>query len=601
MACCMAEKYDGWCENEITQIVDGKEYCIFHAPIEHKWITDEKFETKVFEKIKLQESIHYLYEQGDIDKGELGLNKLFFPEVIFPNIRFSFDNNIPVPFEIQFYKCSFLGKADLSDITYGAKVSFKKCKFNQHALFDGVVFLKEVDFTCCDFSEKDYSTDFTQSRFHKKSTFYGCNFNGVTFFKKCKFLSEVDYAPHEGRPLKFEGNAYFDDAEFHAESSFLRCGFKNKLIFDNAIFKKLFEFTHSKVVKSHSSFRNCLFSGKVNFSNSQFLSATFALSTFEDNVFFDFTCFYKILEIQHSNFDRVVSFSAPNYFGKFQVYSSFFTSWVYINDLFFVGEISFDRTICEKKIIMERVTVTEMSFLSTNIESFQFIDCRWGKRALQHVIYDRCKPDHGITYEYIATIYRRLKKIAKDSADEMLASDWHYMEKEMQRKQANSTLKKSTAGINVLILILVLFFISLIFISTPTIPLLMMFSVALVLTCKLLKLRQQTKDSAPTSVHPDWNSVFFLNIYYLISGYGEKPLRALIWLAIFIFLPAFIPLDLTAYHDPQWLKDTVNYLPLMKATSNTSSISILFNGLGRTLITLQAALFAFALRNKLRR
>lgn len=54
--CCMSNKY-GWCEDQDAQIkVDGKRYCIFHAPADHKAINGkpiraEEFNALVFKRI----------------------------------------------------------------------------------------------------------------------------------------------------------------------------------------------------------------------------------------------------------------------------------------------------------------------------------------------------------------------------------------------------------------------------------------------------------------------------------------------------------------------------------------------------------------------
>jgi hypothetical protein len=94
-----------------------------------------------------------------------------------------------------------------------------------------------------------------------------------------------------------------------------------------------------------------------------------------------------------------------------------------------------------------------LSLLGTPIERCHFISCLWPKNDERNVLYDARmvesrgyfkisnfpSVEHWENSEevpppyYLEDLFRRLKKVARDEHDEMLASDWHYNEKEMQR------------------------------------------------------------------------------------------------------------------------------------------------------------------------
>ena len=53
MGCCVGAKYGNWCEGEAIVWEDGErnEYCVFHAPAEHKKVNSQEFSDAFFKKI----------------------------------------------------------------------------------------------------------------------------------------------------------------------------------------------------------------------------------------------------------------------------------------------------------------------------------------------------------------------------------------------------------------------------------------------------------------------------------------------------------------------------------------------------------------------
>lgn len=141
-------------------------------------------------------------------------------------------------------------------------------------------------------------------------------------------------------------------------------------------------------------------------------------------------------------------------------------------------------------------------------------------------------------------MFRRLKKIAADARDEPLASDWHYAEKEMQRRAA----KKNNLW----------FYLG-------------------------------------------------LTAYKWASGYGEAPARATVCLAILLLIPwlaSLLPPDwgwasylAGVFSDPK--------LCIPQTDMETTKALGYWHYLGlkgyQILVLVQAGLFALATRNKMRR
>lgn len=162
MPCCRST----WCKDEKIVYTDKKknEYCIFHAPKEHKGKTLIEFNSLVFEKIKKSKK-----ENVPCD----------LSETIFPgSIDFTeFSNDNPLP-ELNFSKTIFNGKANFKWVTFSRKVDFWRTKFFGETDFYSVNFNGEADFNHTTFSDEADS----------EGTIFNINFEGATFDEKTNFL-----------------------------------------------------------------------------------------------------------------------------------------------------------------------------------------------------------------------------------------------------------------------------------------------------------------------------------------------------------------------------------------------------------------------------
>ncbi len=392
---------------------------------------------------------------------------------------------------IDFSQTTFIGKASFRNVTLGA-VNFRNAIFNNTADFSCTTLKGNTDFGGARFSG---DAIFQEGIFNEDGIFYQTIFAGVTIF----------------RNSSFNKSAVFSKATFNEDTSFSLVTFSLDADFDNAIFK----------------------------SDANFYSTNFAGSTLFNSVFF-----------------TAASFNASK-----------FEKTAYFSDTRFAGG-DFQNCHVGDRLEFDRADLRGLSLLGAPIESFRFISCRWPKNYTRNITFDarrvnkqgyfdihnmdEVKPwseeEKAPEHILLEDLFRRLKKRAKSEEDEMMASDWHYNEKEMQ----------------------------------------------------LLRFAEPDKGLLWTGRISNFLLFQILTAYKMFSGYGEAPLRALLCLLIFTLLPLIAEVP----HSPEFFQGgMLNYLPLVKEPppNEISIFGRLWMITWQLIITIQAALFGFALRNKFRR
>jgi len=566
----MAEKY-GWCADDKETIeIDGKKYCIFHAPVEHKKRFKTNFTTSVLKKIDsadkiLQQIFKHLKNANTITVAQL-LAPMNNPTVcdfsgtIFPQITFNAEKRKSK------YK-SFLSMLNFSKAVFTGRTDFSNCEFNGAVYFDNCEFKESVFFsTPIEFNNHKNSI------FKKNASFIETIFHGTATFSGCIFEDNINL-----HLAKFEHSTLFNQTYFKKQIIGINTSFYERVSFSDSHINKLF-------------FGNTVFKGMTLFSDSNYNQLLLAECSFEKIVIFDNSTFSVA-----AKFDR-----------------SCFYSWAYFREITFGGKVSFQDSICEKEIVIEGTDLSSVPFAKTNIESFKFIECKWGKNKFSPTYDEINQIKQKTTNEQLEEIYRRLKKNAHNNADEMQTSHWHFREKEMQR-----ILKKDTKWIPDIIIPLfsiLFFFVGLWILKVSSLQYWSIVPSFIFITFSFFLFIDTKKRSA--ILHWDkkkgWFSKWYLNLYYYSSGYGEQPDKAFGWLIALIFLPLsivyicpfeFIQNKTLMSSDANLLKSWFWYLPFTKFNMNQVAPDWhnLLKPIISLLITLQAALFAFALRNKLRR
>ncbi|MGE4424511.1 MAG: pentapeptide repeat-containing protein [Pseudodesulfovibrio sp.] len=220
MSCCMCEKYH-WDPQEVVYEApeDGKEYCLFHAPAEHKYaapnsnkMSIDEFNAQVAERIQeivdLEDENACCNLRGAVFPGELSFSARTVPRIIFDSACFKG--------KVSFHGVVFQGGMSFEESIFENVVEFRLCGVDGEASFEGSRFAKTTVFAGMTF-EKRVSFDdsvfsgnvnFQDIKCTKFLTLVSTIFSGTTQFKDVGL---------DGGALcistKFNGPAYFTTRE----------------------------------------------------------------------------------------------------------------------------------------------------------------------------------------------------------------------------------------------------------------------------------------------------------------------------------------------------------------------------------------------------
>lgn len=216
-----------------------------------------------------------------------------------------------------------------------------------------------------------------------------------------------------------------------------------------------------------------------------------------------------------------------------------------------IHKFTTSRLNLTEPLMFESCTFNDVSLRAFHLKFIEFIGCSFpkenGRSSVKAPTHDYQltgkKIDTLRDREYLA---RQLKKVAQNNEDRLLASDWHYWEKFFMQAR----LKEEHA----------------------------------------------------------WIEFTVLWIYYTLSEYGESVKKAGGWLIFFICFPflillySYFPEHVT--EPEQWnriAETALNYIPLATKSPQTGNWNRVPQLIWQILITFQATLLGFALRNRYRR
>lgn len=360
--------------------------------------------------------------------------------------------------------------------------------------------------------------------------------------------------------IAFEGNIDFTRFNSLPPVDFSFAKFNGEVIFSGVTFSR------------KADFRSAEFSGGANFSKTTLKEGLFSGAIFSKEVDFSGTKFVGIANFFMANFRGATYFFRAT-FGAKADFTGVAFRWVNFleatlnRDANFMGTSieggDFRKIIIKEKVRFEGINLKEISLIDTDLRMIDFINCMWPEKFGRYVLYDEIELLRKITKKgkdfndknkKVENLYRQLKQKYKEEHNEPEVSNWHYGEKEMQRK--GSTWKSF--------------------------------------------------------------SFYLLHLYWLSSGYGERPVRAGIILSLLIIVISVL-FGLTGIKSitdnssvikiNEWPADIWNFgyfkATIEYATFESKPTFIPENWFlriaAKLLIPLQAALFALALRNRFRR
>jgi uncharacterized protein YjbI with pentapeptide repeats len=544
MACCLSDKYNGWCSAlESRPAHDGNEYCIFHTPENEKWLSPVDFN-----------QFFYDYIRPKIANNEpCSLHGSIFPSYA---SFIHFDENAPFA-GADFRFCTF-GEACFCGSVFNEGADFSGATFNGVANFDYAIFRKSSFFCETQFNNV---ARLKGSTFHGSALFQGARFNNFSILEKTNFLGKASF-----EHAFFKRPSSFTNSEFHGKANFTGSYYKDLNIFDHTTFH------------DEANFYSSYFKGKSVFANSTFKNTgTFSLCTFNEYAIFSNSYFYDNMIFQRAKFSKGFEFNKITSHGDVLFDEAELSGFCVISKPTLqidnkVSKIAFDNTLIDSNITLTEANLFKFTTTDIDIDKFTFEACKFPKdKHGNFKVSDEPEepsPAQDVVFE---GIYRHLKKSAKNNSDERMTSAWHYKEKEYQLRimtyECHNIFNKiydkdkKLAG-------------SLSFKNISTYNISVIFE------------------------------TFVLYLYKFISGFGENPMRAGALLLSLLLLPFLFPnIGVNAGPWKSWLY----YIPLAKVNlqnehlAGIDAFQIFLQAFMYIAITLQAAIFGFSLRNKLRR
>ncbi len=307
--------------------------------------------------------------------------------------------------------------------------------------------------------------------------------------------------------VTFTNEANFHEARFSERASFFRATFSQGAVFDEVTFTKGANFSGATFIKQ-AGFNGVMFSEGANFSatfnkEADFGGATFLEwagfdgatfreqayfggCTFTKEVFFDGATFMKGVDFRGATFIKETDFSGATFTERASFRGATFSGKTLFagtlqdisgealetNYIFAGTEVDFRQVVINPldAITFLGADLTKCQFLDTDLRKVQLVDVTWPRKGRGTIVYDEMalvKSAEGSArpWPQIERLYRELKQNYEDRRDYERAGDFHYGEKEMRRQNPE--------------------------------------------TARGLR--------------------FFLTLYWLFSGYGERYLRPLLW------------------------------------------------------------------------
>lgn len=367
-----------------------------------------------------------------------------------------------------------------------------------------------------------------------------CDLSGAIFPGDICFASDSALPNISFEKARFAGGAVFDKVCFGKNAFFSEASFGGGTVFYKASFGEYVFFDKAR------------FEGEALFNASSFMgNAYFGRVRFCGKVYFNETRFGRTISFNGASFDGNASFSEASFMGNTDFSSAQFNGQIRFNAIRNNNVIlTFAYCIVSPSAMtFESCDPTCLDFVEQrDLTHIHFINASWEKNGRIKA----CTEDEPGRLQATRDFYQRMKAKYKAENNEYEASKWHVAEKEAQ-----------------------------------------------------LKLLGEEGESRFL-----WAMLW---LYKLVSGFGEDPRRAF-WVLFGIFaLPLLVIAGIEVYQHFSWwdfdsarlnhvFKQWLKFIPLTRAIGENEpggwhALMLLW----QLIITLQAALFAFALRNRFRR
>ena len=421
---------------------DGR-YCILHLPSENK---NDDFKEAIKNKLEQKDS------------------KFFdFRGIFFPKGTAEFKTREFAVY-VNFHKATFHGEAAFPRAKFSKGADFTFATFSEGADFFAATFRGPTTFAYASFVK---TADFVSTTFENSASFFVAKFLGTANFAMVKFESEK--TPAELCSTTYRGQAFFGAATFKGGALFIGAAFEKEAQFEECIFKKGAYFAPSPRMREGQSLKpeGATFKGLANFRSVTFEDANFADASFEEETDFVNTTFKTTHNGDGKTDFRRVTFKRELYFkaARFSGYTDFYRA-NFLDAVKFIrgeevenggprevfaseGQVSFTRARMEKPELVSFDTprLRPSWLVGVDARKFDFTGVEWeglhnGSEGgiddeIQRI---RRRGEVGSPYVLLEQACQRLATNAEENRQYPLANEFHYWSMDARRLGSSSVL-----------------------------------------------------------------------------------------------------------------------------------------------------------------
>jgi uncharacterized protein YjbI with pentapeptide repeats len=376
------------------------------------------------------------------------------------------------PGRVDFHETTFIKPVNFGGAIFSDEVDFHGAKFLKGAHFDGVTFPKMANFRFATFTGE---ASFNDAIFTGDADFVNTTFSQIAYFRHVLFSKKAHFTI-----ATFTKEAYFGRATFIEAADFQEATFGKPGDFDGATFTKRANF-FGATFTTGAHFFDATFTEEADFSGVLFSKeANFLQTVFLKRPDFSEAGFIKEADFSGATFTQGVNFIGAGFTGTL-ISNERQERLVKARYIFAGAKVDFRQVIINSPdaIVFIGADLTKCQFQDTDLRKVQMVAVKWPRKGQRVVVYDEIasaesedeledESEEGAStrpWSQIEWLYRELKQNYEDRRDYERAGDFHYGEKEMRRQNPE--------------------------------------------TARGLR--------------------FFLTLYWLFSGYGERYLRPLLW------------------------------------------------------------------------
>jgi len=286
MFTCSYKKKDGSYCSHPPHPSSKERLCIFHEKLEEK---DPK---------KCLKKFYELVEAGETNFEGFQLSNVSL-------IKKRFEEPVDFSFAVfdgttDFRWAYFERGASFSQAKFRGDVDFRMAGFEKETNFGEVLFEGKADFRWARFGDYTY---FWSSEIKKAAYFWKTEFEGDANFEEMKFGEECSF-----KDAVFKRNVNFEETKFLKDAIFTRVNCEGEMSFSRTRFQGVAMFDNCET-KGYARFDNCHFLQAGNFTNTKFSSVSFVDSFFEKKANFNNSKIifgnFKGADLRYVRFDGV--------------------------------------------------------------------------------------------------------------------------------------------------------------------------------------------------------------------------------------------------------------------------------------------------------